>query len=114
MAACNERQPTSSLFAIRRLPSRKARPCVSRAVKIELSEPLVLNTTTSAYITNIMGAREAAPRAMRRFDMPEDARLRRLTKTCERFPETARETHGSHASFLVRKKVFAYFLNDHH
>ena len=46
--------------------------------------------------------------------MPEDARLRRVTKICEKFPETARETHGSHASFLVRKKVFAYFLNDHH
>ncbi|MGH9719816.1 MAG: MmcQ/YjbR family DNA-binding protein [Bryobacteraceae bacterium] len=44
----------------------------------------------------------------------EDRRLVRLTKICLALPEAAREIHGSHASFLVRKKVFAYFLNDHH
>ena len=29
-------------------------------------------------------------------------------------PEATRELRGSHAQFLVRKKTFAYFLNDHH
>lgn len=29
-------------------------------------------------------------------------------------PAVVRATHGNHADFRVRKKVFAYFLNDHH
>lgn len=44
----------------------------------------------------------------------EDPRLTRLTKISLALPETARQCHGSHAAFLVRKKTFAYFLNDHH
>jgi len=44
----------------------------------------------------------------------EDRRLVRLTKICMVFPETSRNTHGSHAGFLVRKKTFGYFLNNHH
>ena len=44
----------------------------------------------------------------------EDPRLTRLTAICQRFPETTRKMHGSHASFRVRKKVFCYFLHDHH
>ncbi len=44
----------------------------------------------------------------------EDPRLVRLTKICLALPETARDYNGSHAGFLVRKKTFAYFLNDHH
>ncbi len=44
----------------------------------------------------------------------EDPRLTRLTKISLAFPETARQCHGTHAAFLVRKKIFAYFLNDHH
>jgi phosphoribosylglycinamide formyltransferase-1 len=44
----------------------------------------------------------------------EDLRLTRLTKICMALPEVTRQTHGSHASFLVRKKVFVYFLNNHH
>ncbi len=44
----------------------------------------------------------------------EDQRLARLTKIFLALPETSRELHGSHASFLVGKKKFAYFLNDHH
>ncbi len=44
----------------------------------------------------------------------EDRRLVRLTKICTAFPEASRDLHGSHAGFLVRKKTFAYFLNDHH
>jgi hypothetical protein len=46
--------------------------------------------------------------------MNEDPRLVRLTKIALALPEAAREVHGSHAQFLVRKKTFAYFLNDHH
>jgi len=29
-------------------------------------------------------------------------------------PDAKRKIHGSHASFLVRKKTFAYFLDNHH
>ena len=43
-----------------------------------------------------------------------DRRLERLTKICLALPEADRQISGQHASFLVRKKVFAYFLNDHH
>jgi len=46
--------------------------------------------------------------------MAEDRRLTRLTKICLALPEAARDVHGSHAAFRVRKKVFAYFLNNHH
>ena len=45
---------------------------------------------------------------------PEDRRLVRLTKICLALPETTRECHGHHAGFRIRKKTFAYFLNDHH
>jgi hypothetical protein len=44
----------------------------------------------------------------------EEPRLARLTKICLALPETTRERSGTHASFRVRKKVFSYFLNDHH
>jgi len=45
---------------------------------------------------------------------PEDQRLIRLTKIALALPETSRQIYGSHAQFLVRKKTFAYFLDDHH
>jgi hypothetical protein len=44
----------------------------------------------------------------------EDRRLIRLTKICLALPEAARETHGDHASFSVRKKKFVYYLDNHH
>lgn len=44
----------------------------------------------------------------------EGGPLTRLSQICKELPESAREMKGSHAAFLVRKKVFAYFLNDHH
>jgi len=44
----------------------------------------------------------------------EDPRLTRLTKICLGLPETSRELKGDHGAFLVRKKIFAYFLNNHH
>jgi len=43
-----------------------------------------------------------------------DRLLARLTKICLMLPEAARQDTGHHAAFLVRKKTFAYFLNDHH
>lgn len=43
-----------------------------------------------------------------------DRRLARLTKICLALPEATRCDMGRHAGFLVRKKTFAYFLDDHH
>ena len=44
----------------------------------------------------------------------EDERLTRVAAICLALPEATREVMGSHAGFRVRKKTFAYFLNDHH
>jgi predicted DNA-binding protein (MmcQ/YjbR family) len=44
----------------------------------------------------------------------EDPRLTRLTKIALSLPESTRQIYGSHAQFLVRKKTFAYFLDNHH
>lgn len=41
-------------------------------------------------------------------------RLAKLAAICMALPGTVREDQGSHASFRVAKKVFAYYLNDHH
>jgi len=40
--------------------------------------------------------------------------LARVTEIALKLPETARKTYGSHAQFMVRKKTFAYFLDNHH
>jgi predicted DNA-binding protein (MmcQ/YjbR family) len=45
---------------------------------------------------------------------PEDDRLNRLTTVCLRMAGTTRKTTGNHVTFYVRKKVFAYFLDNHH
>jgi phosphoribosylglycinamide formyltransferase-1 len=47
-------------------------------------------------------------------NFPEDPRLSRLTALALALPGSSCQTHGSHAQFLVRKKTFAYFLNNHH
>ncbi len=44
----------------------------------------------------------------------EDQRLTRLTEVALVLPDTSRRIYGSHAQFLVRKKTFAYFLDNHH
>ena len=44
---------------------------------------------------------------------PQDKRLARLSKLCLALPETTREDSKSHTTFRARKKVFAYFLNEH-
>lgn len=41
-------------------------------------------------------------------------RLARVTAICLALPEAMVERYGSHATFRVRKKVFAYFLDNHH
>ena len=48
--------------------------------------------------------------------MNEDPRLSELTRICLALSETTREpsSSGQHASFLVRKKTFAWFLSNHH
>jgi hypothetical protein len=45
---------------------------------------------------------------------PEDSRLVQFTKICLALPEARRELGGRHASFSVRGKKFAYFLDNHH
>lgn len=44
----------------------------------------------------------------------EDPRLTRVTRLALALPESRREIHGSHAQFVVGKKTFAYFLDNHH
>lgn len=44
----------------------------------------------------------------------EDPRLTRLTEVALELPETTRRVLGSHAQFLVGKRTFAYFLDNHH
>ena len=43
-----------------------------------------------------------------------DARLVRISKLASALPEADRQIFGSHAQFKVRKKTFAYFLDNHH
>jgi hypothetical protein len=43
----------------------------------------------------------------------EDPRLRRLVEICKALPEATREDSGRHATFRIRKRTFAYFLDDH-
>src|SRR5262245_5697207 len=40
--------------------------------------------------------------------------LKKVSALALALPEAVRATQGKHADFRVRKKVFAYFLNDHH
>ena len=46
--------------------------------------------------------------------LKEDWRLKKVTSLCLAMPEATRELMGRHAGFFVRKKTFAYFLDDHH
>ena len=38
----------------------------------------------------------------------------RIRKICSSFPEAEVTEHGRHLGFKVRKKTFAYYLDDHH
>ena len=44
----------------------------------------------------------------------EDKLLARVSEACLALPESTREIRGDHADFRVRKKIFAYFLSNHH
>jgi hypothetical protein len=44
----------------------------------------------------------------------QQERLDALTKICLALPGTTREDKESHAAFLVGKKIFTYYLNNHH
>jgi hypothetical protein len=44
----------------------------------------------------------------------KEQRLEKLSEICLSLPEVVREDNNQHAAFLVRKKTFAYYLNDHH
>ncbi len=44
----------------------------------------------------------------------EEPRLTKVAAICRSLPETVRADMGSHAQFTVRRKTFAYFLNNHH
>ncbi|HEV2448328.1 MAG TPA: MmcQ/YjbR family DNA-binding protein [Candidatus Sulfopaludibacter sp.] len=46
--------------------------------------------------------------------MAKDTLRERVTKLCLALPETACEVMGDHAGYRVKKKVFAYYLNNHH
>ena len=46
--------------------------------------------------------------------MAEDPRLARLTEICLALPEVARYLQSGHAGFMVGRKKFVYFLNNHH
>ncbi len=43
-----------------------------------------------------------------------DPRMAQVTKACLALPEATCEISGAHAIYRVRKKTFAYFMNDHH
>lgn len=45
---------------------------------------------------------------------PVDRRPAEVDKICLALDETTTERHGSHAAFLVGKKKFAYYLDNHH
>jgi predicted DNA-binding protein (MmcQ/YjbR family) len=44
----------------------------------------------------------------------DERRLARVIKICLALPEAEHETMGDHSSFSVRKKKFAYYLDNHH
>jgi hypothetical protein len=44
----------------------------------------------------------------------QQERLSRLTDICLALPETSSEEKNGHVAFLVGKKTFAYYLNNHH
>jgi len=43
-----------------------------------------------------------------------DKKLAKVTDICLALPSAERTISGSHATYRVRGKVFAYFLDDHH
>ena len=46
--------------------------------------------------------------------MKGDVRLARMSEICLALPEATREDTGRNTTFRVRRKPFAYFLDNHH
>jgi predicted DNA-binding protein (MmcQ/YjbR family) len=46
--------------------------------------------------------------------MANDVRRARVSKICLALPEATCEISGDHAIFRIRKKTFAYYMNNHH
>ena len=44
----------------------------------------------------------------------KDGRLDRVSKICAALPKSICEISGTHATFQVGGKTYAYYLNDHH
>ena len=44
----------------------------------------------------------------------EDPRLEKVSAIALALAQTTREIHGRHAGFKVKKKVFLYYVDDHH
>jgi hypothetical protein len=44
----------------------------------------------------------------------DDRRLVRVSEICLALPEATREDSPPHATFRVRRRTFAYYLDDHH
>ena len=44
----------------------------------------------------------------------ETTRYRKLLELCRELPEVSTKPFGDHTTFCVRKKTFAYYLNNHH
>jgi hypothetical protein len=51
---------------------------------------------------------------MKKKQQLKDSRMARVIRICHALPEGRHEIHAKHATLLVRDKVFAYYLNDHH
>jgi predicted DNA-binding protein (MmcQ/YjbR family) len=41
-------------------------------------------------------------------------RFKKFSDICLSLPQTVRKDQGSHAAFSVSRKIFVYYLNDHH
>jgi len=54
------------------------------------------------------------PDAATKRERLEKDRLEKLSAICLALPQAVRENQLSHASFRAAKKVFAYYLNNHH
>ena len=52
--------------------------------------------------------------ALPHMGMGHNVHMIALAKICLALPGATRTDSGSHATFTVQKRVFAYFLNNHH
>lgn len=93
------------------MPARTSLPAQAIAANCPTPENLRKLNICSVSTRSVFDIR-------RKAEMPDAnkmrERLEKLAAICVAFPQVLREDQGSHASFRVGKKVFAYYLNDHH